>query len=192
MAADVPTKEPLEFRAGDTVLWTKTLSDYAAGDGWALTYYIVGPQRISVSATDDGDDFSVTISAAITATLQAGIYFVEGYVSKDSERFNVYSGDLRVKPNFASEAAVAPGYDGRSHARKCRDALRSMMEGTVGSAIIDYTIFGERNVKLMSPAERLHLLTYYEGIVQQEERAAEVANGNTGAGKIYMRFRSPR
>jgi len=190
VAADVPTTEPLEFRAGDTVLWTKTIADYPAGEGWALTYYIAGPQRITVTASTDGDTFSATITAAQTTALQAGHYFIEGYVSKDSERFNVYSGDVRVKPNFANEADVAPGYDGRSHARKCRDALRAMMEGTTSSAIIDYTIFGERNVKLMTVDDRLKLLGYYENLVRQEEAAAAHARGErTG---IYMRFTRPR
>jgi hypothetical protein len=190
VAAEVPTKEPLEFRAGDTVLWTKTLADYPAGDGWALTYYLVGATRTTVTTTADGDDFSATIPATTTATLQAGQYFIEGYVSKDAERFNVYSGDVKVKPDFGSEASVAPGYDGRSHARKCRDALRAMMENISGSPVVDYTIFGERNVKLMTVPERLQLLGYYENLVRQEEDAAAVGRGERK--DIYIRFRSPR
>lgn len=35
MAAETPTKEPETVRAGDTIKWKKSVSDYAASDGWA-------------------------------------------------------------------------------------------------------------------------------------------------------------
>jgi hypothetical protein len=37
MAADIPTKEPLTIRAGDTIKWTKSIDDYKASDGWSLS-----------------------------------------------------------------------------------------------------------------------------------------------------------
>ena len=34
MAAETPTKEPETVRAGDTIKWKKSVSDYAASGGW--------------------------------------------------------------------------------------------------------------------------------------------------------------
>ena len=34
MATETPTKEPETVRAGDTIKWKKSVSDYAASDGW--------------------------------------------------------------------------------------------------------------------------------------------------------------
>ena len=42
MAADIPTKEPFEIRAGDTVKWKKAVDDYRASDGWTLKYSLRG------------------------------------------------------------------------------------------------------------------------------------------------------
>ena len=38
MATDIPTKEPLTIRAGDTIEWIKNIDDYKASDGGTLKY----------------------------------------------------------------------------------------------------------------------------------------------------------
>ena len=47
MAADIPTKEPLTIRAGDTIEWTKSIDDYKASDGWTLKYSFRGTGGIA-------------------------------------------------------------------------------------------------------------------------------------------------
>lgn len=65
-----------------------------------------------------------------------------------------------------------------------------MMEGVAPSPQIAYTIFGERSVTLIPVAERLQLLSYYEGLVAQEERQEKSNRGErTG---VYIRFRQAR
>ena len=39
MAITIPSVEPLAFRAGNTIKWKRSESDYPAGT-WTLTYYI--------------------------------------------------------------------------------------------------------------------------------------------------------
>lgn len=192
MAADVPSKEPLEFRAGDTVLWTKSLSDYPANAGWALTYYLVGASRkLTIVATADGADFSVTIPKTDTATLEAGFYSLVGVVTSATETFTI-GPELRVQvlPNFASDQAVQAGYDGRSFNRRVRDGLRAMIEGSAEFPEIAYTIFGERNVQLIPWREKNDALALYESKVAQEERQ-DAANRGERTG-VYFKFTRPR
>ena len=188
MAATVPTREPTQITAGDTVQWTRTdlSGDYSAADGWALTYYIVGAVNLSVTATADGTGFDVTISATSSATLTTGDYALTGRVSKDGEVFTVYSGRLNVLPNLATAEA---GSETRSYWRRVRDALRALLETTAPDPTQAYTIFGERAVTLMPIAERLQLLAMAESQVAAEEAAA----GTGGGGKnVLMRFRNAR
>lgn len=191
MAADIPTLEPREFKAGDTVKWTKSLDDYLASESWALTYYIRGPASLDVSATVDDDDFAVTISSASTSSLPKGIYRMEGKVSKAGEVFTVFNGQLEVFPNYTSTADVQAGYDPRSFNRRVRDALREMVEGIAKHPEISYTLFGERSVELIPKDQLLSMLSEFENRVITEEHQEEV-NNNPGLRRgVYIRFRNP-
>jgi len=74
--SDIPTTEPLSFRAGDTVKWKKSLGDYPA-TSWTLKYFLViqSDQKI-ITASADGTDHLVTITAAASAGYAVGRYFI--------------------------------------------------------------------------------------------------------------------
>jgi hypothetical protein len=190
VAATVPTVEPSEFRAGDSVLWTRTLADYPA-DEWSLSYFLVGPaQKITIAATADGTDFAVELTPAVTSPLQAGDYFLTGRVTDGTQVFTVVEQKrVKVLPNFAGDDVTA-GFDGRSFNRRVRDALRQMVEGSAAFPEIAYTIFGERSVNLVPIKDRLDALGRFEALVRDEERA-EAANSGQRTG-VYFRFRNPR
>lgn len=188
MAADVPTKEPLEFRAGDSVAWSKTLADYSAAE-YTLTYRARGAGSFDITCTADGTDFLAELTTAQTAALPDGDYWIIGTVSNGTDVKTIYAANIRILPNFETLTA---GHDGRSHALKVRDSLRAMMEGTAIDPVMAYTIFGERNVQLVPMADRIKALAHYESLVRQEENQAAIDSGDIGAGKIYMRFTRPR
>ena len=70
MAYTVPTTEPEEFFLGDTVTWTKVLSDYPASV-WTLKYNCVsndaGAGNETTTAVADGDTHVITMAKAATA-----------------------------------------------------------------------------------------------------------------------------
>ena len=110
--ADIPDKEPTEITAGDTVKWTKSLTDYKASASWVLAYVLVGQKgRYAITATASGDNHSVTIAAATTAIWTAGDYTVRGYVTKSGEQYTVYAGKLTIKPNLVAATGL---FDDRS------------------------------------------------------------------------------
>lgn len=189
MAADIATTEPVSFRAGDTVEWTRTLQDYPASS-YSLAYYLIGPSsRNTFSATADGDDHNVTISAAASAALTAGEYSLIGRVTGSDGSFTIYDGRVTVTPDPSSETAMPAGYDSRSFNRRTRDNLRAMVEGTMQFPEAGYTIAGERTVTLRTMDEVINALGVFESLVQGEERAAAAKQGRrTG---VYIRLRNP-
>lgn len=117
--ADIPSYEPIEIIAGDTVKWTKSLTDYKSSDSWVLAYIVIGQNgRYAITTTASGDNHSITILAATTSAWVAGDYSVVGYVTKGVEQYTVHEGKLTVKPNLITTTGL---YDDRSDARIAYD-----------------------------------------------------------------------
>jgi hypothetical protein len=103
---DIPTREPENFNAGDTVSWKKSLSDYKASDGWVLKYAARGAGSINLTASADGDDHLTSISAATSSTYTAGTYKWLAYVEKAGERYTVGEGYWDIKVNLATATSI--------------------------------------------------------------------------------------
>ena len=187
MAADIPTTEPTEARAGDTWKWTKTLADYPASEGWALTYrFKSATAAFEVAASASGDDYSVTVAATTTDDIAAGFYTWVAQVSLAGEKYTVDSGPFTVNPDFHTGTASA-AYDGRSHARIVLDAIEAVIEGRASRDQEAYEIAG-RSLKRTPIADLLKLRQHYKAELAAEEAAQRIAN-NVGAGrKIQFRL----
>lgn len=188
MAAATPTIEPDEIRSGDSVSWTRDFGDYPATT-YTLTYYFRGPTTLDKAATASGTSFLLSLSATETGQLQAGTYWWEAKASSGSTVVTLSAGSVKILPNFADSAAVQAGFDGRTHARKCLDAIDAMMEGRASAAQQSYTIVGQRTVTMLTPSELIKWRGYYAGLVAQENKAADIAKGRrTG---VFIRFTNP-
>ena len=182
MAAPVPTQEPAVIVAGDTAKWTKTLADYSAADGWALSYTLVNATaRYTFSATASGSDFSVTVAAASTIGYAAGLYDWRAQVAKSGEVFTVGSGQLSVQPSFASAT------DGRSSARKSLDQVVAYLADSNNLQAAEYEIAGRR-LKKLDIADLLALKSHLSAEVQRETAASRVAAGLPDQRRIFTRF----
>lgn len=103
---DIATKEPLNFVAGDTVKWKRSLSDYKYSDGWRLKYSARGAAAINLTASADGDDHLITILAATSAGYTVGTYYWIAHVEKDAERYTIDDGYFEVKANLATATSI--------------------------------------------------------------------------------------
>jgi hypothetical protein len=108
LAYTVPTVEPTEFTAGDSLEWDRTLGDYTPSDGWTLSYVLTGAHAsvISISATanDGNTGHEVRVTPATTAAYTDGRYNLVGLVTHtDGRRFEVYRAACFVYPNPATE-----------------------------------------------------------------------------------------
>jgi hypothetical protein len=183
VSAAVPTKEPTEHQAGNSLVWDKTVDDYPA-TLWTLTYYIrgsiVGGFTQSIVASADGDGYSVSVTAATTSIWVAGDYWLIGYVSNATERFEVYRGNLKI----LADATQETNFDGRTYNQRCLDAINRMIEEGMIRETVRYSYNGvSHEVRTFEDAFKAK--AYFEEKVANEQGAGH-------SRKIYTRFRSPR
>lgn len=184
--ADTPTAEPLSFRVGDTVRWTRSLADYPADAGWQLVYtYVSVASKQVVTATAAGALHSIEITAAGSALWAAGDYTWQATVSKGAERYTIGVGRTVVLVNIA---VAAGGLDTSTHARRVLAAVEAVLEGRAGEAEADVQING-RAVKYIPIAELLVLRDRYRAEVAREDAAVRLANGLGGSiNTLRVRF----
>lgn len=183
---DIPTTEPTEIRAGDTVQWYKSLSDYPANDGWVLDYKLHSEnQSHSISTSASGSDHLATITAATSATYLFGDYTIIGWVTKASERYTLPVKKVTIKPNLA---ALTTGYDGRSTAKKTLDLLNAALESQGNNAWVQsYTIAG-RTMQFRSISDFFAFRSKVQAEVNREEKADRLKAGLAAKNKISVRL----
>jgi hypothetical protein len=188
------TKEPEKIVAGDLVQWKRAASGFSiptgavpkSSDGWALTYALVkSGTKYAITAAASGDDFLVSLSAAVTAAYAAGVYQWQAYVTLADERYLVGSGTLEILPNFAASTA---GYDGRTHARKVLDALKAKIESRA-TKDQEQMVVGGMVVGQMPIHRLLEFYDRFKTEVASEEAAERVANGMGSGRNVFVRFK---
>ncbi|CAN7580403.1 hypothetical protein [Variovorax paradoxus] len=179
MAIDTSSTEPISIIPGDTVKWTRSLADYPASAGWALSYELLNTQhRYQIAAVADGDAHRVVISAQTTENYAPGSYDWRARVTNADEVYTVATGRLTVAPSFGAAGDV------RSHARRTLDAIEAVLEGRATSATAEYEINGRR-LKYI-PLNELHAM---RSKYQREVAAEEGKSGPRGvSGRIMVRF----
>lgn len=191
MAYDVPDIEPASVTAGDLVTWTRSLQDFPASDGWVLTYALTKTSvRITITGTASGSDHLVSVAKATTANWSAGTYTAQGYVTKSatSERYQVFNGIIQVTTNLAAQSS---GYDGRSHAKKCLDAIEAVLESRASKTIQSWSGL-EQSFSLIPTSELMTMRDKYRVEYQSEIAAERVAQGLGNRRNVFVRFTTPR
>lgn len=186
MAYSIPTTEPLQPRAGDTWMWTRTLADFPA-TSWDLTYILISASaKITITASADGENHAVSVPASTTAAYPDGRYDWTSYVSDGTDRHSVDAGSMEVLPDLA----VASAYDGRSHARKMLEAIESIIEGRATAENLDLVSTSIQDQSITKNPEELHRLrAYYSSIVAAEDaKNATGSAGNSRRGFVQARF----
>lgn len=181
--ADIPTLEPTTANAGDTWRWNRTLADYPASAGWALSYTLINAAaKVTINATASGDDHAVTVSAATTAGYAAGSYDWRARVSRAGEVYTVGEGRITVRNAFSGTT-----FDARTHARKTLEAIEAVIEGRASSEV-SYYMIGNRQLRYMTPDELLTLRDKYRAEVTREDAATAVAAGLPDRRRVFVRF----
>jgi hypothetical protein len=187
MSFQVPTCEPDQITAGDTASWKRSFQDFPPSEGWALTYAFVKKggeiPAINVPTTTDGIYFVVNASSA---NWTPGDYYGQAYITKGTERYQVWEGALTVRANLAGQN---PG-DIRSQARRTLDAIEAVIEKTAGQQIKEWTVEGLQ-LQRRDMTELIMLRDKYKVIVQKEEAAARVRAGKGSGRRILTKFTRP-
>lgn len=178
---------PKKITAGDSAEWTLSLSDYPAGDGWALSYALVASgSQITFTGAASGDDHKITLAAATTSGWTAGKYRYQAYVTLGSDRETVETGEIEIRPNFAT---LGSGYDGRSQWQKILDSLMTAYESMQsGYGTQSVTMADGRSVTYRTTAELLPAISKARAEVAREQRAEKLAQGLGAGNNVKIRF----
>lgn len=175
MAAEIPTTEPAEIVAGDTLRFKISLADYLASDGWTLSYSLRNAaNHYDFSGTADGADHLVEVVASDTATWAPGDYQYAGYVASGAQRHTVRRGTLKIVGDFSN---LVP-HEFRSRAAKAVDDLKDALATfkATGGRVRRYSIAG-RDVEFESLGEMLKLLSFWERELANETAADRIRRG---------------
>ena len=182
MATDIASKEPETFRAGDTVKWKRSLDCYKASEGWTLKYSFRGTAgTIDITSSASSDEHLISLAPSATSAYSAGIYDVQGYVEKGTDRHTVYSSRVQILVDLT---AAGSSYDGRTHVKKTLDAIEAVLENRATKEIEESTIEGVAIKRI--PHEKL--LAFRSKYLQwyQQEQATERLKLGKGTGRIIQ------
>lgn len=186
MAYEIPTDEPAQIRAGDTIKWQKSLANYPASEGWVLSYKLINASNeYDITATADGDLHLVNEDATTSADYVAGDYTWVSQVTLSGERHTIEQGSIKILPDLAAQEA---GYDTRSTAKKTLEALDAAMLTYGPQAWTQsYTING-RAKTFRSVEDFMKFRSQLQREVQSEDAANRIAQGLAPKNKVQVRF----
>lgn len=170
------TALPATITAGDSYAITLSFSDYPATAGWAIKCALAGVSVLEVTSVANGAAHDLTLSATVTAALNAGTYQYRLRAVNGAQAHTLETGVVAV---VADLATLGPG-DGQSWAEKTLAVVEAVLANTATAEMKMYMI-GGRQVQLLSLAELRSL---------RQELRAELATMRRGSslGKVSVRF----
>ncbi len=188
-SANALTSEPTEIHCGGFVQWKRAdLSEDYPPASYDLIYKArlrggLNPE-ISVTATNSGGVFLVSLSNAVTAAAVPGDYFWQAEIERksDNARILVATGQWKVLPDLDQTGA-----DPRSHAEIMLDKIQSLLEGRADKDVSSYSING-RSIAKMSVTDLLSWRDYYRKEVAKERRDSAIAQGKPTKTTVKVRF----
>ena len=163
-SANYPNVEPETLRVGDRWVWKRDdlASDYPLAS-YALSYEArlqgAGSTGFTLAATESGSEYLIEIPSANTASLTAGTYNWNAFItqSSDNQRIEIASGIWEVLANLAASTA-----DPRDHDEKMVDYLKATLESLAQKLTDSYSV-SDRSNTLKSMDDVRTQLDFYEG-----------------------------
>lgn len=150
---------PDTLTTGTTWSWTASADQYPASDGWVLTYFFrSGPESFTVASEADGDSWTATAGAAVTANFLAGSYVVSATVAKDGEVREVWRGSVTLQPG--------PGAASTRN-EQILELLEAAMVAKAGDPVLRRRV-NNREIQEYGAAELLRLIAFYRQAVVME------------------------
>ncbi len=132
--------EPKQIIQGDSSSWEISLSEYPAGEGWALSYALVKDGAlITIPSTPAGDNHLITLTTSTTAAYMPGVYMWTATVTNDTQRRTIKQGMIEVLQDLST---MADGGDLRSQIKRTLDALEEAIERHASSGVLSMSVAG--------------------------------------------------
>lgn len=191
MTPPIPTTEPSDFAAGDSVFWNLTDPNYPPSEGWALTYAFLGPSTFQLGPaeiTPDNatDSYQVRVPAATTATKTPGTYrwyriFTNAGTGERNAEAAVGATVIRTDPANAGNVI--------SDAETQLAAYKSLRDKLVSGGVKSYTIDNRSFTKHDLPYIN-RMIGIYSRKVRNERASAKDGRPVFGR-KIGVRITQP-
>jgi hypothetical protein len=175
---------PKELIQSLSFSWEATLTDYQS-DAYNLVIGIAGPDAIAVTTTPQNDGSWLCEVDGVNVA-EVGNYTWAARVVDENDLYKpVGAGTLKVVADLVNSDIP---YDGRSDAQKILDNVRTAIASLVqGKPVQSYSIEG-RSASYYSLSELVTLEDRYQRIVDREQQAEAIANGNPSSRIIRTRF----
>ncbi len=174
--------EPTEITQGERIAWTRTFCDYPASL-YTLQYRFRGEGTgFNVTATADGDDFDVVVSATNSAACAVKPYQWQAWVTEIADATNINmiaEGVTQILRGFTSGSTAS--VDLRSDNEIALAAINAAISGQATANIQEYEIStnaGTRKIKRMSMADLLAARTQYAKLVSAEKLRKRLKSGD--------------
>ena len=184
---------PSQIRAGDTISWIESISDYLATAGWALAFALRAKDLppITINASTSGSDYAIIITAPTSKAYKPGTYSWQAYISKGTspdftEKYSIATGRIEILPNLTIATSET---ELRSHAKKVLDAIESLLEGKALAGDASSYSIGGRSITKMMPEELIKWRSFYKTEYERELEAEAIAKGLDSPRRIGVRFR---
>lgn len=158
---------PAQLQVGDTWQWTERLAQYPASNGWVLSYslYRYGQSVIQIDASVSGDDFSISIPAALTASKVPGEWQWTAHVTKGADRFTVGTGTVVLNPDLS---VATSDTDLRTNNEKILDALIATQQRRATKEQESMEING-RAIRYLAPDDLERMIGIYTYKVKAQQ-----------------------
>lgn len=173
--------EPTQIRAGTTVKWERTASDYQ--DGWTGVYKLnaAGLAEIEIATTRTGEVYSVDQKPNVTDLWAAGSYTWAFIVTDGTDKFVVASGFINI---IAFNATGNPLADAKGYLDQAEQELAERTTGKPSSYSIK-----DRSLTRMSADELMRSISYWRNRVNTLTAQAERERCKSSKRRItYGRF----
>lgn len=170
---------PTSLIVGDTWQWDADYADYPRPTWAATAHFENAAEKFSVASTANGAAQRFAKTAAESATLKAGRYYVQVRVTDGTASHTVESGWCDVLPNPAASTKA----DHRSWARRTLEAIEAFLEGNATTAQQAMSIQG-RSISRWSLSELTQFRNDLRGEVRSQEQAERAGLGRD----IKVRF----
>lgn len=168
---------PTTHTAGDSFAARLSGATYPATAGWTASLVLLGSRQIALAAVADGQDHSVQLPGAQTASWQAEAYRLQAVYRLGSDRYSAHVGALTVLPD-----PTGFGTDGRaflSNAQRALQDLEAAYRAHLASgnvAVGKYQIAG-RMMEYRTLADLLTALRAARADVASEAAAKRISAG---------------
>lgn len=173
---------PAQFRAGDTLIFSDSLENYAA-PAWALNYAIANGETTSViESSADGEGHAFSIHADRTKNWKPGVHRWQAFVANGETRLTVGSGEICILPNLAGDVGLQ-----LTHVERTLAALETMLE-SLASKEQSSVQFNGRAYTLREIGDLLSWRDKYKADLSRMRTSEKIAQGYTKTGTVRVRF----